>query len=139
MVGACVGILVGGTMFLFGRQLLGLYAPGNGAVIEVGMKRMAIVGCMYFLCVVMEVGLGMLRGMGQSLLPTVTTFVGTCVLRLGWVLLIFPMNPCLDNLYVSCPFSWVLTAVFGYICCIKVFKKNKGQYERQLERERLQS
>ena len=135
LVGAVVGITVGGTMYLLGRQLLGLYAPGNTAVIEMGMKRMAWIGCGYFMCVIMEVGLGMLRGLGNSLLPTVSTFVGTCVLRVGWVLTVFPLDPRLETLYLSFPISWILTGIFTYICCYKVYKKHKLQYERQLAAE----
>ena len=135
VVGASVGFLIGGTMFIFGRQLLQLYAPGNTAVIEMGMKRLLWMGCTYFLCVIMEVGLGMLRGMGNSLLPTISTFVGTCVLRVGWVLLIFPLKPCLESLYMSFMISWILTGIFTYICCARVFKKSKRQYQRQLALE----
>ena len=135
VVGACVGLTVGGTMYIFGRPLLSLYAPGNEPVIAMGMKRMGLMGCTYFLCVIMEVGLGMLRGMGQSMLPTVSTFVGTCILRVGWVLLVFPLAPSLELLYLSFPFSWILTSVFNYICCGKVYKKSKRQYERQLALE----
>ena len=135
IVGSAVGILVGGGMYLFGEELLSLYAPGNPAVIEMGMKRMRIVGLTYFLCIVMEVGLGMLRGMGQSMLPTVSTFVGTILLRMGWVLVVFPLNPCQESLYWSFPFSWILTAVFNYICCGKVYKKSKRQHERRLALE----
>ena len=132
VVGSCVGILVGGTMCIFGEELLSLYAPGNAAVIAMGMKRMTIMGLTYFLCVVVEVGLGMLRGMGQTMLPTVSAFVGTILLRIGWVLAVFPLNPCLESLYWSYPVSWVLTAVFNYICCYIVFKKSKREYERHL-------
>lgn len=139
LVGSTVGILVGGGMYLFGEQLLSLYAPGNLPVIEMGMKRMRIVGLSYFLCVIMEVGLGMLRGMGQSMVPTASTFVGTIVLRIGWVLTVFPLNPCLESLYWSFPFSWILTSVFNYICCGKVYKKSKQQYQRQLESEKAES
>ena len=127
-----VGILVGGTMFLFGEELLSLYAPGNAPVIAMGMKRVTVMGLIYFLCVIMEVGLGMLRGMGQSMLPTVSTFVGTILLRIGWVLVVFPLNPCLESLYWSFPISWVLTAIFNYICCYIVFKKSKREYEQHL-------
>ena len=105
------------------------------AVIEMGMKRLLWMGCTYFLCVIMEVGLGMLRGMGNSLLPTISTFVGTCVLRVGWVLFIFPLKPCLESLYMSFMISWILTGIFTYICCARVFKKSKRQYQRQLALE----
>lgn len=136
VVGSCVGILVGGTMFLFGKPLLSLYAPGNDPVIAMGMHRMRIMGLTYFLCVIMEVGLGMLRGMGQSMLPTVSTFVGTILLRIGWVLIVFPMNPCLESLYWSFPFSWVLTSIFNYICCYLTYKKSKREYEAHLSLDR---
>lgn len=131
IVGGLVGFTVGGVMYLFGPQLLSLYAPGNEAVIAAGMVRMKIMGLTYFLCALMEVGLGMLRGMGQTVLPTISTFVGTCILRLGWVLLVFPMNPCQESLYWSFAFSWILTSIFNYICCFRVYRKSKREYEAQ--------
>lgn len=127
--GAAVGFLLGGGMYILGKPLLGLYAPGNAPVIGMGMKRMAMIGCTYFLLAIVEVGLSMLRGMGQSMLPTVTTLVGTCVLRVVWVLTVFPKFRNLEVLYLSYPVSWILTGVFTYICCIKFYKKSKKDWE----------
>ena len=135
VVGAMVGLSAGGAMYIFGRPLLSLYAPGNEAVIEMGMKRMGMIGCTYFLCAILDVGLGMLRGMGQSVLPTVSTLVGTCVLRVVWVLAIFPLAPSLEMLYLSYPVSWILTIVFTYICCGRIYEKSKREYACKLSRE----
>lgn len=132
IIGSIVGILVGGGMYLFGEPLLNLYAPGNLPVIEMGMKRMRIMGLLYFLCAIMEVGIGMMRGMGQTMLPTFISFFGTIVVRIGWVLWVFPMNRCLESLYWSFPISWVFTAIINYICCFVIFKKEKQRYEQQL-------
>ena len=128
-LGAFAGCFLGGVMFVFGRPLLSLYAPGNEAVIAMGMKRMAMIGCAYFLLAMVEVGLSMLRGMGQSVLPTVTTLVGTCALRVVWVLTLFPQKPKLETLYLSYPVSWILTGIFTFFCCVRFYRKSKREYE----------
>ena len=128
-LGAFAGCFLGGGMYILGRPLLSLYAPGNDAVIAMGMKRMAMIGCTYFLLAMVEVGLSMLRGMGQSVLPTVTTLVGTCALRVVWVLTLFPQKPKLETLYLSYPVSWILTGVFTFFCCVRFYRKSKREYE----------
>lgn len=112
-----IGVLVSGVMTIFGEQLLGLYAPGNTAVIEKGMVRLYIVALTHFICGIMEVGCGCVRGMGKSILPMIVSLLGACVSRVVWVFTVFRMVP--DNvkqqtLYYSYPLSWTLTAIVHF-------------------------
>ena len=58
----------------------------------------------------MEVGSGILRGLGKSTLSTVISLIGSCVFRLFWIYVIFPLYPTLWMVYLSYPISWSLTA-----------------------------
>ena len=117
-----IGAVVGMAAFLLGRPILSLYAPESADAVRAGFIRLAAVGPFYFLCGLMEVGTGALRGMGRSLLPTVTSLVGCCALRILWVLTVFRfVSPALSPdgalylLYLCFPISWLLTAAAQHI------------------------
>ena len=78
---------------VFGPQLLSIYVsaddPARDAVIAMGMIRTYYVTTPYFLCGIMEVCCGMVRGLGKSWLPMVVTIFGACVMRIVWIYTIF--------------------------------------------------
>ena len=108
LLAAAVGIVVGGGAYLFRYQLLGIYTS-DPAVIELGLIRMTTNAAPYFIYGLMDVFTGMLRGMGYSIVPMISTIVCICGLRLFFVLVIFPLIPSLLTLYISYPISWILT------------------------------
>ncbi len=106
-----VGLVVGVLMVTFGEFLLGIYSPGNEHVIEIGMIRLRILATTYFLCGIMEVGSGVLRGLGKSLISMIVAIIGSCLMRVVWIYTVFAAFPTLDVLYLSYPVSWLLTAI----------------------------
>lgn len=118
-----VGLIIGAIMVFFGEFLLGIYSPGNAHVIEIGMVRIRIVAATYFLCGIMEVGSGVLRGLGKSLISMIVSVVGSCLLRIIWIYTIFVAFPTLDVLYLSYPVSWFLTAAAHFTFVIITVKK----------------
>ena len=127
-----IGLLLSGGMALFGKQLLGLYAPHNPAVIEKGLIRFYICGLTHFICGIMEVGCGCVRGMGKSLAPTLTALLGSCVSRVVWVYTIFPLAPehlRQQTLYYIYPISWALTAIIHFSVFFFILKKSKQEFE----------
>ena len=120
-----IGIAVSAVTVIFGRSLLAIYAPGNAAVMEAGMIRIYYVCGTYFLCGLMEVGCGAMRGMGSSLVPMLCSVVGTCVVRVGWVYTVFALYPTLSVLYLSFPVSWLFTAVCHYLCAFFYYLRLK--------------
>ena len=104
-----VGCGLCATCFLLGRPLLSIFTPEKD-VIEAGMIRLTWVTLPYFLCGVMDVGSGLVRGMGRSWLSMAVSTFGACVLRIAWVYTIFAWNPTLQVLYLSYPCTWSLTA-----------------------------
>jgi Na+-driven multidrug efflux pump len=121
-------------MTLFGEQLLGLYAPGNAAVIEKGMVRLYIVGLTHFICGIMEVGCGCVRGIGKSILPMIVSLLGACVSRVIWVFTVFQLVPDeirQQTLYYSYPLSWVLTAAVHFLVFFIVLRKTKRKWDNE--------
>ena len=62
----------------------------------------------------MEIYAGALRGCGDSLIPTLLTLFGICVLRLIWLLYFIPKPQfhTLENTVLSYPITWAITSIF---------------------------
>lgn len=110
-----VGLALGLTAVFFGNSLLGIYSS-DPQVIQYGMMRMRIIASLYFLCGVMDVLAGSMRGMGYSLLPMIVSLTGACGLRVLWIFTIFAANRTLATLYISYPISWFITAAAHLFC-----------------------
>lgn len=117
-----IGLGMGFLVILFGRPLLSLYTS-QAAAIEYGLIRMKIIFSTYFMCGIMEVLVGCLRGMGRSILPMIVSLLGACGLRVVWVFTLFKAYPQLETIYISYPVSWTLTAFVHFICLLIVMKK----------------
>jgi Na+-driven multidrug efflux pump len=117
-----VGVAFGGLSCLFARNLLGIYSVDPN-VIAVGIIRLGYVCIPYFLCGIMDVLVGSLRGMGYSVLPMLASVVGVCGIRITWIYTIFAVNHSLETLYVSYPISWTITACVHLICFVFVRRK----------------
>ena len=112
------GLVFGLSSCIFGRQLLGLYT-GDPQVIAVGLERLYIVCGPYFLCGLLDVMTGVLRGIGYSLLPMVVSLLGACAFRILWVMTVFAAVPTMNCLMISYPVSWGLTfAVMAFFFVI---------------------
>ena len=117
------GIVFGWAIYLLGAPLLGLYIPDNPVALEAGMRRLAITCTTYFILGIMEIGSGVLRGMGKSVQPTVITVIGTCVLRIVWIYTVFPLFRTNSVLYYSYPISWFLTGAVQWILAIVLIRR----------------
>jgi Na+-driven multidrug efflux pump len=114
------GLLFGGGALLFSRPLLSIYDK-NPDVIDIGIIRMSIICLTYFLCGIMDVLVGGLRGLGYSIIPMIVSIIGVCGFRLLWIFTVFENNHTLKTLYISYPISWIATAAIQLICYIFVY------------------
>ena len=122
------GLLMGTLVNYFGRELLSIYSR-NPAVLEAGYKRVNIICTIYFLCGIMDVMVGSLRGLGYSTMPAIVSLMGACVFRLIWLATVFQFDQwhTIQTIYYSYPISWILTFSVHVICYIYV----KRKYDRQ--------
>lgn len=106
-----VGIVLGVSVFLAGRTLLGVYIDDSAQSIEDGLTRMAFICLPYFLCGLMDVSTGALRGLGSSLAPMVISVLGVCGIRLLWIYTIFSIERFHTPswLFASYTVSWLIT------------------------------
>lgn len=117
-----VGVLIGSGAYLFGETLLGFYTT-DPQVIQYGMNRLAIISTMYFICGMMDVMVGSIRGLGYAMMPMIVSLLGACALRVVWILTIFQMFHTQFSLYVSYPISWTVTFIAHLVCYLIVRKK----------------
>ena len=122
---ACVfvtGALLGIISYIFGSPLLSLYNTGSD-VIEYGLKRMQVIMLTYFLCGIMDVMVGTLRGMGYSIMPMLVSLMGACVFRIIWIFTVFRAVHTPACLYMSYPISWGLTFTVHLMCFIFIARR----------------
>ena len=117
-----VGLVLGVGAFLCGHTLLGIYSSSED-VITHGISRLSVVCASYFLCGIMDVMVGSLRGMGYSIMPMLVSLTGACLFRVIWIFTIFQMEHTLFSLYISYPISWILTFSAHVICYLVVRRK----------------
>ena len=113
------------------------YTSGEAAI-DAGQHRMMYVCGTYFLCGIMDVMVGSLRGMGYSITPMIVSLLGACGLRLVWLGTVFQMEQyhTPDVVYLSYPVSWVITVAAHVICFFICRHRLKLKVQRQ-EKERL--
>lgn len=126
---ACLcNLILGEGFYLFGEQVLRIFNP-NPEVIAWGLLRMKMLFTTYFLCGIMDVASGGLRGLGYSFLSAVITLFGACVFRVWWVFEIFPHYRTMENLLLSYPISWLLVAILNstllYWVCRRLFRAQR--------------
>ena len=126
-----VGIVAGFTVYIFAPQLLSIYITDSSAAISYGITRLTFICIPYFLCGLMDVTTGALRGMGASLTPMIISVLGVCGFRITWILTIFRVErfhtP--QCLYFSYTVSWTLTFLIELAAFAFLFKKFKKQQQ----------
>lgn len=117
-----VSLLLGCGAWFFGPQVLGIYTQ-DAQVIQSGMEILSITTVTYFLCGIMDLFPGALRGMGHSAVPMILSVIGTVGTRIVWIFGCFPHHRSLHFLFISYPGSWIITIVLQVICFYFVRKK----------------
>ena len=127
-----VGVGLSGLALLFNHQLLGIYSSDQ-EVIRYGLGRLEVVCATYFLCGMMDVVCGSVRGLGSSVVPTIVSLTGACGLRILWIYTIFAENRTLFFLYLSYPITWVITFSAHLVCFFIFLHRRKKRAAQALQ------
>lgn len=122
ILSVAVMLTLGGGMYFFGPEVLKIYTT-NPRVISCGMEVLTYTTLTYFLCGIMDLLPGALRGMGYSSVPMILSIIGTVGTRIVWIFGIFPNHRSLDILFISYPVSWMITIALQIICFYFVRRK----------------
>lgn len=120
---AVVGFVLGFLTAVFSRQLLSIYITDSKEAIDYGVIRMIVSGLPYFLCGIMEVQAGLLRGLGYSTTAMINSLVGACGFRILWILFVLPFHHTMGLLFLCWPISWLLVILMHFVCYKAVKKK----------------
>ena len=120
-----VGLVLGTLAYSLGPTLLSIYITDSPEAISYGLIRLGFICLPYFLCGLMDVTTGALRGMGASFVPMLISILGVCGMRIGWIFTIFqiPKFHTPQCLYFSYTVSWTVTFLFQLAAFLIVFRK----------------
>ena len=120
-----LGIVMGVLTWVFGPHLLGIYITDSAEAIAYGMIRLLYVALPYFICGIMDVCTGALRGLGEAMSPMIISVLGICGIRLVWVYTVFqlPQFHTLECLYISYLVSWVVTFTVQLVAFFRAWKR----------------
>ena len=120
-----VSLVLGGGAYLFGNEVLRIYT-NDSEVVRCGVEILSITTVPYFLCGIMDLFPGSLRGMGYSTVPMILSVVGTVGMRIFWIYRVFPFHRSLYVLFISYPASWTFTIIMQvifFICVRKIVNR----------------
>lgn len=125
-----IGVITGGGIWLFRNFLISIYST-DAEVIRYGGIKLTYVCLPYVLCGIMEVCVGLVRGLSYSIMPVIVTLIGTCVLRIVWIYTVFASVGTFESIMISYPISWTITALAHFISYLCVKKRAfKRMYEQ---------
>ena len=100
------------------------------------MVRVGIIVTTYALCGCMDVMVGIMRGIGYSIMPMIVSLVGACGLRILWIATVFqiPEYHKITTVYISYPITWAVTLIAHIVCWIIVWNKLKKKQKEFFEK-----
>ncbi len=105
-----MNLLLAGVIYVLAPNLMAFY-NSNRSVIDYGVSRIRMIAFTYALCTLMDTITGTLRGLGHSVRPAIVTLAGACLLRVLWVLFVFPLHKSLPFLMLCFPISWLVVSI----------------------------
>ena len=129
------GFASGFSVWKFGEDLLGIYITDSQEAIRYGLIRFNYIALPYFICGLMDVSTGALRGMGASFTPMLLSILGVCGIRILWIYTVFqiPQYHTPECLYLSYVLSWMFTFLIQTTAFIIIYKK-RVRLEKNISR-----
>ena len=116
------GVIV--ILYAFARPLQQLFCSDPDVVL-IGARMMHFLMPVYILYIPIEVMFSALRGMGDSVIPTIITFFGVCILRCTWGIFLVPFHRTVNMVLLGFPVTWVVTDLAFAIYFYKYLKKQR--------------
>ncbi len=117
-----IGMTLSSVVYFLREPLLSLYGVKTGEegslaylAYTTAVTRFKYICATYFLCGVMDVCSGVLRGLGKAFTSMVISLIGACLFRLVWIWTVFAAVSTLDMIFISYPISWLLTEITAFL------------------------
>ncbi len=111
------------SSFVLGRNIFLRFYTSDESVLVYGAMRLVFIESFGAIPCSYEISASALRGMGYSMLPAVLTMIGSCLLRIVWLLTVFKIFPDFRVLMAVYPFSWLITGIMLITAYIIIRKK----------------
>ena len=110
LMGLAMALGVCALFFAQGRNLLLLFTD-DPAVLEIALLIVLYIAPWYFTYAPIEIFSGCFRGLGDTLIPTLITAIGVCLIRVVWVSTVVPVWRDIRSVSISYPISWAITSL----------------------------
>lgn len=130
MLWCCVLVLVVGGVFAvtnypLAETLVGFFVEEPESI-SAGVEIVKVICATYALSGLMEVVCGGLRAINKATYGMVSTVIGLCSVRLGWIYTYFAAHRSLGVLYYSYPLSWAATLLLNTVLFVCIFRKYRS-------------
>lgn len=125
-----VGFILSGTILIFDEQLISIYITDSPEAVYWGTVRLLYMCMPYCIGALMDISTGVLRGIGESMMPMIISIVCICGFRILWIMTIFqiPEFHTPQVLYMSYGISWTITFIIQItVFLIKLRKRVKTE------------
>ena len=136
ILSTAVSAVLGVGAYVFGSQVLRIYTA-DADVIQCGLEILSITTVPYFLCGIMDLIPGALRGMGRSAVPMILSVIGTVGTRVLWIYGFFPQHRSLHFLFISYRGSWIATIHMQAVCFFFVRRSCARQLKKAAQAEMI--
>jgi len=123
--------IISAIILALSKPLLSFYIAEGTSGTEFALVRMQILIPLLFTGGMMSVAGGSVRGFGKSVTAMINAVIGICGLRLLWIYVIYPFlcngeaTHDIGCLYLSYPFTWIMTTILQVIFFILYLRKEK--------------
>ncbi|SFB86647.1 MATE family efflux transporter [Butyrivibrio sp. YAB3001] len=113
-IAAVITTPLSAILYFWGKVFLYIFVD-DANVISIGVQMIKFLAPFYVTYIAVEILSGVLRGMGTALVPMLITLSGICLLRVSWILLVFPQHRTIETVEASYPITWITTSVLFFI------------------------
>ncbi|MDO4296117.1 MAG: MATE family efflux transporter [bacterium] len=127
-VRVCLAMSFGTTIFIsivlvLGGQYIFELFTNDAEVLRIGMEILRFTVPTFVCYVCIEILSGAARGTGDTLIPTLITAIGVCLLRAIWVLGVVPRHHTILMVVFSYPLTWVISSTAFILYYLHIKKK----------------
>ena len=135
-----IGFIVGRLLLIFCEPVASLYInptdENYAAIMAAAKEIMNLILSTYFICGIMEVLAGFMRGIGYAIAPMIIGITSMCGIRVLWIYTVFPLEgmQTITGLYTSYPVTWSVSVLCYAVLSVFAFKKIRD-IERLLDKK----
>lgn len=132
IITSVLGLVLGVAGTLLCKPIV-MAISGDAQVVKYSFDRILLVCLPYFICGIMEIFSYTMRALGKSTTSMIICLLGSCVLRIIWVNVMFAFIKSYTLIFVSYPATWIITSLALFIVLVPMLKKLKSQHQAQVE------